>query len=129
MVYVLFIENIMGEPEIQSPFTSHSFASECIDRWYKYRVLKMTDSVFIYIGDRDNETFDELALAIPMDNVTGTTIIGNDAVTDSKEIAIHMARKLKKQVFVSSNIRTDNMLKPLIIKRLAQEVIDVPEAF
>lgn len=117
------------ELDAQSQLSGHHFISEILNRSYKFRVLKLKDSLFIYIGDTENEVFDEMALAIPTDNVIGTTIIGVDSETDSREVAIHISRKLKKQVFVSCNVRTDNLLKPLLLKRLAQEIFDVPTAF
>lgn len=114
---------------VPSHLASYHFWAEISNNWYNYRILKMNGSLFIYIGEKNNEIFDELAMAIPSDEIIGTTIIGNDSVTDSKEIALQITRRLKKQVFISCNVRSDNLLKPLLIKRLAEEIKDHPNAF
>lgn len=113
----------------ESKLTGHTFSADVSSNCYNYRILKMNNSVFIYIGERDNELFDELVMAVPSDSALGTTILGSDTGFDSKEIAIQMARRLKKQVFISCNVHLDNLLKPLIIKRLAKEISEHPEAF
>lgn len=114
---------------IPSHLASYQFSAEISNSWYNYRILKMNGSLFIYIGEKSNETFDELAMAIPSDEIIGTTIIGNDSVIDSKEIAMQITRRLKKQVFISCNVRSDNLLKPLLIKRLAEEIKEHPKEF
>lgn len=43
-----------------STFTSHRFTEKINGQALTYRVLKMQDSLFIYIGNTDNETFDGL---------------------------------------------------------------------
>lgn len=89
----------------------------------------MSNSIFIYIGEKDNEIYNEMAMAVPNEKPIGTTILGTNMESDSKEIALQISAKLKKQVYISCNILSDNLLKPLIIKALAAEIKQCPHAF
>lgn len=89
----------------------------------------MDKSVLIYIGQSDNEVLDELAVALPVQDNVSTTIIGLNTGCDSQELAQQFTKRLKKQVFISCNVPTNNINRPLIVKRIAEEIKTVPEAF
>lgn len=116
---------------LPSRFKDHLFTADISDTTYKYRVLRMHDSIFIYIGQGDNETFDEMAVAMPMTNneVVSTRIIGVDIGCESQEMAKTFARKLNKQVFLSCNVDSDKMIRPMLAKHLSDEIKKCPEAF
>lgn len=91
----------------------------------------MSDSIFIYIGQGDNEIFNEMAVAMPMANseVISTRIIGDDVGCESQEMAKTFAKKLNKQVFLSCNVDSDKMIRPMLAKHLSEEIKNRPEAF
>lgn len=89
----------------------------------------MNQSVFIYIGQSENETFDEMAMALPTADVVSTTILGTQMGCDSQEMAQQFAKRLKKQVFVSCNVPSNNTIRPLLVKCVADEIKQNPEAF
>lgn len=109
----------------------HYFTADIGDSTYKYRVLLMKDSIFIYIGQGDNELFDEMAVAMPMDNseVLSTPIIGVDVGCESQEMAKIFAKKLNKQVFLSCNVDSNKMIRPMLAKHLSEEIKKCPAAF
>lgn len=59
---------------------------------------------------------------------TGTSII-NVENTESQDLAMKLAARLKKPVIVSCNLKLDRVTKPLIEKRLIQEITEFPEYF
>lgn len=89
----------------------------------------MNQSIFIYVGRSDAEPLDELAMAVPIEDVIGITIIGTQYGCDSQEFAQQITKRLRKQVFVSCNIPSNNTIRLLLVKRIAEEIKNVPDAF
>lgn len=114
---------------LPSTWTSHTFTAKISDTTYTFRVLKMNQSLFIYIGHGENETFDALAMAMPTQETISTQILGAQTGDDSKELAQQFTKRLKKQVFLSYNIPSNGTIRPLIVKRLSEEIKNVPDAF
>lgn len=114
---------------LPSTWTSHSFTTRISDTTYTFRVLKMNQSLFIYIGGGENETFDALAVAMPIEETISTTILGAQTGDDSKELAQQFTKRLNKQVFLSFNVPSNGTIRPLIVKRLSEEIKNVPNAF
>lgn len=114
-----------------SKWSSHFFSADISEVKYNFRVLKMNRSVLIYIGPSENETFDEMAVAMDLrvPNTVSTTILGPQMTCDSQEIAHQFARRLKKQVFVSCNVPSNNTIRPLLMKCVADEMKRHPDAF
>lgn len=115
--------------KVSSKWNSHHFSGNISDTLYSFRVLKMDKSVLIYIGQSDNEVLDELAVALPVQDNVSTTIIGINTGCASQELAQQFTKRLKKQVFISCNIPMSNINRILIVKRIAEEITNVPEAF
>lgn len=116
---------------LPSRLKDHFFTADISDTTYKYRILRMKDSIFIYIGQGDNEIFNEMAVAMPMANneVVSTRIIGVDVGCESQEMAKIFAKKLNKQVFLSCSVDSDKMIRPMLAKHLSDEIKKCPEAF
>lgn len=115
--------------KVDSKWTSHYFTAELFDGTYTFRVLKMNQSLFIYIGQNGCESFDELAMAMPITDYVGTTIIGTQHGSESEELAQQLTRRLKKQVFVSYNLPLNAQIRLMLVKRIAEEMKSVPDAF
>lgn len=115
--------------KVSSKWNSHQFTGNISDTLYSFRVLKMDKSVLIYIGQSDSEMLDELAVALPVQNNVSTTIIGSSTGCDSQELSQQFSKRLKKQVFISCNVSMSNINRPLIVKRIAEEIKNVPDAF
>lgn len=115
--------------KVESRWKSHFFTAEIAESVFTFRVLKMNQSLFIYIGQQDNETLDELAMAVPVEDFVSTTIIGTLHGCDSQELAQQFTRRLKQQVFVSCNVPSNNLIRLELVKRIAEEMKNVPDAF
>lgn len=115
---------------VPSHLTGHLFSADIADTLYNYRVLRMNQSLFVYIGCAERETFQEMAVAMPMPGgaCTATTIIGEQMGT-SHELAANFARKLQKQVYVSCNVAAEREIRPALAKRFTEEVRQFPEKF
>lgn len=114
-----------------SKFSSHFFNAEVAGQIINYRILKMENSLFIYMGKKDEEVFDGLALGlmIPHQNQesTATSILESP---ESRDIAKKLSVRLSKPVFVSYNVNAvDRLMLPIIEKNLIQEIKERPECF
>lgn len=124
------VEAIAPNPETSS-LQGHFFSTDISDNKYNFRVLKMQDSLFIYIGPNEAEVFTEMAMAMPMpDNgeCLATTIMG-EQLCCSQELAVNIAKKLKKQVYLSCNVPQEPHIRPALCKRFADEVKQSPDYF
>lgn len=116
---------------VPSRFQGHLFSVDISDSQYNFRVLKMRDSLFVYIGQSGQEVFDEMAMAMPMADsgeCVATTIMGEQLCT-SQELATNFAKKLKKQVFLSCNVSPEPHIRPALSKRFADELRAMPDKF
>lgn len=128
---------------ISTNLDNHYFQTSVSEKLYNFRILQLKDSLFIYIGENDNEDFDEMAMAMPMtepttptnsssiskNNILGTTIFGPQLGYGSQDLAKQIAKRLNKQIFFSCNVMSDQMTKLALIKRLIEEIDNVPEKF
>lgn len=116
---------------VESNFTSHRFISETKPgHALIYRILKMDSSVFVYIGNKDDQAFGGLGLGL-ITNQHGSEAVSTSIVesSDSRDLAQKLSKRLKKPVFVSCNENLDQILKPLIERRLIEEMTTHPELF
>lgn len=111
---------------IASKFIVHKFSELISERKILYQVIKMTDSLIIFINDKDNMQLSNIFVSLISqydDLPIGTKILGNfteEAV--SKNMAQRMSKKLKKTVYVSCNLEEDSRLLPLVEKRIYEEI-------
>lgn len=114
--------------KVASKWKSHNFTADISNSTYIFRILKMNESLFIYIGQSENESFDELVVSMPIKDMS-TTIIGSQIDGESKELAQQLSKRLKKQIFLSYNCSSLNTIRPLIVKRISDEIKNNPDAF
>jgi hypothetical protein len=90
----------------------------------------MQDSVFIYIGKKDEEVLNGLAVGLlsPYQNRESVTTSIMES-RESFEIANKLAVKLNKPVFVSYNTYVDRIIAPMIESHIIQEIKERPEFF
>ncbi|KAL5286897.1 PSMG4 family protein [Megaselia abdita] len=121
-----------SEDLLPTSFTSHISTIEVNEVRINVRVLKMINSVFIYIAPEADESIHEAGVAMPMSNpkeFIGTTILGDQLGCDSQELATKLSRKLEKQVYLSCNVPFDRMLRPILEKNLNSLIKEHPECF
>ena len=124
-----------GEATIEyttSSFQVHDFIETFCDTCIAFTVLKMKDSVFIWLGLKNEPTLTDMSLAIQTlysALPSSIKILGKTSDVTSTNIAIRLQRKLQKPVYVSCNVPLDRFLLPAVEKRLAEELKNKPECF
>lgn len=118
---------------IESGFKLHTFAGEAVEKKVLFQVIKMLDSLIIFINLADSMVLRDLSLGMfntrTMQEPIATKIIGDFADEVSKNMALKFARKLGKTVYISLNVSDDRLMLPAIEKRLCEEIKNKPDKF
>ncbi|RZC37994.1 hypothetical protein BDFB_012578 [Asbolus verrucosus] len=93
----------------------------------------MTDSLLIFINDKDNMQLSNMFVSLlsRYDNLPlCTRLLGSFTEEEiSKAIACRLSKKLNKTVFVSCNVEEDRTLLVTVEKRIYDEIKGRPEMF
>lgn len=117
---------------IKPSFLLHAFQLELENRVIFYQVIKMKDSLYIWIGNKNNPLLSNLSLAMQTryDKIPlATKLLGEELDTTSRNIACRLSKRLNKVVYVSFNVEESNFNVPLIEKRLNEEINKYPDKF
>jgi len=113
-------------------FEIHTFSTEIADSIVHFQVLKMEQSLFVWIGSGTDPTFSDLGMAL----VTNygrlplcTRLMGDHTDMTSLNLASRLAKKFQKAVYVSINVPPDRLSLPAIEKQLQEEIKAHPEKF
>ncbi|XP_033750644.1 proteasome assembly chaperone 4-like [Pecten maximus] len=120
-------------PRMDEPTPSisvHTFHDQIMDSECFFQVIKLEDSFHLWIGNTPatfgsftvamQTKFDKLPSSVPL-------IGGSDSPSNS--LALQLAKKTGKQVFVSCNLAFHGQMMPLVEKRISQELNKHPEYF
>ena len=109
----------------------HSFSDTCLNHKLYFQVTSLKDSFFLWVGTND-PVFANLSCAIHsrFDPLPSSTCLfgANDDVR-ANGLAQKLCAKAKKPVFVSLNIPPDQILLPLVEKRVIAEMKDNAHCF
>lgn len=121
------------EDKLESSLISYSFNEKLAGVQVHYHVLRLTDSFLVWIGS--SAQLSHLAVAVK-NNSKGNTAVGTTLIGDvlesstSESLAVKLAKRSGKQVFVSYNLpSSDPMLYSLVEKRLVDEINSHPAKF
>nr|XP_024215327.1 proteasome assembly chaperone 4-like [Halyomorpha halys] len=117
--------------EVPSSFTTHEFSKTVFNTDIKFSVLKMEQSVLIWIGLKEQRHFSDLCLGLQSkfsDMPLSTHLFGNSPDGISKSFVSKIAKKLHKPVYLSYNV-PDNQMMPEVIKSLVSEIENNPQYF
>ena len=124
---------MVNENRSPSPgITIHTFTEPFQPDPVHYYVLRMRDSLLLWIGVGPRPALGDLAVA--MSTGTGepiaTKLLGNHSCVVSMAMASRLTRRLGKQVFLSCNLPMENVgLHAQVEKRLLDEITAKPEVF
>nr|CAD7259197.1 unnamed protein product [Timema shepardi]CAD7570689.1 unnamed protein product [Timema californicum] len=110
----------------------HSFSTEVGETRVQFQVLKMNNSIFLWIGSRTDPTFDDLSVAMntKYDNLpVSSRLFGNTSDLTSSNLSMRLVKRLGKPVYVSLNVPADRLFLNAIELRLQQETKAHPEKF
>lgn len=115
---------------VECKFTVHTFSDTLLDQKVHFQILKMTDSLYVWIGTSPEMGALAVAMSTKYDPVPSVVnLMGNKADLSSTTLAQRLAKKTNKQCFVSYNIPTENMLLGLVEQRINQEMKEKPQLF
>lgn len=127
--------NVSINPDIKlvpSQIKVHTFFDIIAEKKILYQIVKMQSSILIFVNNQDAITFDNIVLAMTTrfsETPCSTTLLGNLTESVGSNIASRLSKKLEKPVYLSFNLNDDNVLVPLVEKRLLQEIQKSPEYF
>ena len=92
----------------------------------------MEESLYMWVGNYNEQNMKDLALAFAMNNepktsILSTKIMGPIADEVSTNLASRLSKKLGKPVYVSFNVTADNLSLPIIERRIHEEFKKNPE--
>lgn len=140
--FLLFLDSTIGintmdknvaEYTIEdSRLECHLFCDEILETKLIFQILKLKNSVFIYIGSFSDANFVDLSMAVitPYDKLPLTTkLFGEGSDLTSANLSMKLSKKLNKLVYVSFNLSVNNILLPAIEKRINEEINNSIEKF
>lgn len=115
----------------ESTIKVHTFEENLHGSPVAFHVIKMKDSVFIWIGDQGNIDSLAVALSTPYSRTPlATPLMGHSADDSSCCLAARLSKKIGKQVFASYNFtKSDSSLMLNVTQRLLREITEKPEHF
>ncbi|KAM5156664.1 proteasome assembly chaperone 4 [Mantella aurantiaca] len=113
------------------PISIHNFSDKICDKTVHFHVMSLQDCFLLWIGLSPSLCNLAVAMCSRYDSVPlSALILGDKSDPTSGSFAQRLAKKTKKQVFVSISIPTnDSQLLLLIEKRIKQEMDTYPEKF
>ncbi|XP_001607986.1 proteasome assembly chaperone 4 [Nasonia vitripennis] len=118
------------DPELlPCSFQFHNFHDQVGEVRLQCQIMKMDQSLYLWVGDYNDRSMKDLALAFAMDKkpAVSTKIMGPIADEISCNVASRLAKKTGKPVYVSFNVNVDNLTLPNVEKRIHEEFKKHPE--
>lgn len=125
---LLFLEM---SSEVECSLSASSFSDSLCSTDIVFQVLKLKNSVYLWIGNAEEKRLDDLSLAMLMSDsdIVSSRLMGN-ILTPTTLITKRLCKKLGKPVFLSYNLpQSDNMLLEVVNKRLIKEIDQHPDRF
>lgn len=110
----------------------HEFMTEVGDLLIVCHMIKMEDSLYVWVGNYNENAMNDLSFAIksPYEKEPLATKIMGSIVNDcSSNLAKRLSKKLSMPVYISFNVQVDNFSLLTIERRLHNELISHPEIF
>ncbi|KYM99049.1 Proteasome assembly chaperone 4 [Cyphomyrmex costatus] len=117
-------ENRSGVELLPCSFRFHNFVVKVSDTNINCQIIRMKDSLYLWIGDSINGSMEDLSFALTSSferQPIATKIIGSIADATSTNMAKRLSMKLGKAVYVSFNITPNNIILPGIERRIQEE--------
>ncbi|XP_011881990.1 PREDICTED: proteasome assembly chaperone 4-like isoform X2 [Vollenhovia emeryi] len=114
-------------PEVEllpCSFKFHDFVAKVCDLSINCQIIKMEDSLYLWIGDSAKRSMTDLSFALASRferQPIATKIMGSVADTTSMNMAKRLSTKLGKPIYVSFNVTADNIALPGIERRIQEE--------
>lgn len=108
----------------------HNFSASLLDYVVHFHVIQMRDSLFVWIGKKPQLDNLSVAMCTKYESIPAVTrLMGDVSDLTSNTLAQKLARKSKKQCFVSYNLAPVNGLLELAERTLIKEMNDKQNLF
>ncbi|XP_054983589.1 proteasome assembly chaperone 4 [Sorex araneus] len=109
----------------------HNFSARLWEQLVHFHVMRLADSLFLWVGATPHLRNLAVAMCSRFDSVpVATSLFGDASDPASTGLAQRLARKTRKQVFVSYNLPTaDSGVTLLVENRIKEEMEAFPEKF
>lgn len=117
---------------VESNLKTHSFTDKIGTTLASFGVLKLKDSLFVWVGSCDEPKLMNMCVAMKSSYETlplTSQILGPHSDDLSSSLASQLTKRLNKPVFVSVNLQIDRFLFPEVTKRLKEEINNNSEYF
>ncbi|XP_060079042.1 proteasome assembly chaperone 4-like [Ylistrum balloti] len=120
-------------PRMEDPMPSisvHTFHEKIMDSECFFQVVKLEDSFHLWLGNSP-ATFGSFTVAMQtkFDKLPSSVPLLGGIDSPSNSLALQLAKKTGKQVFVSCNLTFQGQIMSLIEKRISEELNKHPECF
>ncbi|KAF3835518.1 hypothetical protein F7725_028076 [Dissostichus mawsoni] len=104
--------------EVFEAIKVHNFSEKILEQSIHFHVMKLSGGFFLWVGSSPD--------SMPL----STLVMGDPSNTAANSLAQRLAKKTKKQVYVSYSLpMTDNNFSLLVEKRIKKELELLPEHF
>uniref|UniRef100_A0A8D0HDI7 Proteasome assembly chaperone 4 n=1 Tax=Sphenodon punctatus TaxID=8508 RepID=A0A8D0HDI7_SPHPU len=109
----------------------HEFSGRLGEQLVHFHLMRLQGSLFLWVGAAPLLSNLAVAMCTPRDSIpVSTSVLGDASDTTSSSLAQRLARKTKKQIFVSYNLEnTESNFILLIENRIKEEMTAFPEKF
>merc|ERR1712071_309787 len=119
--------------KIMASINVHQFSGKVFDKQVCYQVIKMNNSLVIWIAMESDPSFRELSVAMKTGyekSPTAVKLMGDTSSLTSSTMAARLSKRCGKQVFVSFNVSDTNQeMFGKIEERLVEETVLAPHCF
>ncbi|KAG7488345.1 hypothetical protein MATL_G00034060 [Megalops atlanticus] len=109
----------------------HDFSEKILEQVIHFHVMKMKGGFFLWVGASPHLSNLAVAMSSKYDSMPlSTLVLGDPSDTAPNSLAQRLAKKTKKQVFVSYNLpSTEANLTLLVENRIKKEMELFPDKF
>ncbi|KAJ8276855.1 hypothetical protein GJAV_G00068660 [Gymnothorax javanicus] len=109
----------------------HDFSEKILEQVVHFHVMKMKGGFFLWVGTSPHLSNLAVAMSSKYDSMPlSTLVLGDPSDTTPNSLSQRLAKKTKKQVFVSYNLpTTEANLTLLVEERIKKELEMFPEKF
>ncbi|XP_072295614.1 proteasome assembly chaperone 4 [Eucyclogobius newberryi] len=113
------------------PILMHNFSEKILEQVIHFHVMKLNGGFFLWIGSAPVLSDLAVAMSSKYDSMPSSLqIMGDPSITASNTLAQRLAKRTKKQVFVSYSLALTNSNVSLLVEnRIKKELELHPECF
>ncbi|XP_010783509.1 proteasome assembly chaperone 4 [Notothenia coriiceps] len=117
--------------EVFEAITVHNFSEKILEQSIHFHVMKLSGGFFLWVGSSPVLSNLAVSMSSKYDSMPlSTLVMGDPSNTAANSLAQRLAKKTKKQVYVSYSLpMTDNNFSLLVEKRIKKELELLPEHF